>query len=79
MMGSVTKAKPIQFIDSKSCIKKWRGRKIALSDYYACLSHDLLLMALGRGHTHTHQRSQRNDFKKPGMRGCGPRAPGLTS
>ena len=52
MTGSVTKATPIQFIDSKSRIKKRRGRKAALSSYYACLSRDLLLMALGAD-THT--------------------------
>ena len=53
MTGSVTKATPIQFIDGKSRIKKRRGSKTALSYYYACLSHDLLLMASGAG-THTH-------------------------
>ena len=53
MMGSITKAMPIQFIDSKSRIKKWRGHKTALSSYYACLSRDLLLMASGAD-THTH-------------------------
>ena len=43
-MSSVTKAMPIQFIDDKCHIKKWKGCKTALSGYYACLSHDLLLM-----------------------------------
>ena len=38
MMGSVTKATPIHFIDSKSCIKKWRGCKTALSGYYECVA-----------------------------------------
>ena len=52
-MGSVTKAMPIQFINSKSRIKKRSGRKTALSGYYTCLSHDLLLMASGVD-THTH-------------------------
>ena len=52
-MGSVTNATPIQFIDGKSHIKKWRGRKTALSGYYTCLSHDLLLMASGVD-THTY-------------------------
>ena len=53
--GSVTKATPIQFIDSKSGIKKWRGRKTALSGYYSCFSRDLLLMASGvDSHTHSH-------------------------
>ena len=59
MTGSVTKATPIQFINSKSRIKKQRGRKIAVSGYYACLSRDLLLMASGADtHTHIHQRSR---------------------
>ena len=53
--GSVTKATPIQFTDGKSGIKKRRGRKTALSSYYACLSRDLLLTASGADtHTHTH-------------------------
>ena len=73
-MGSVTKATPIQFINSKSHIKKRKDRKTALSGYYACLSRDLLLMASGadtHAHTHTHTRKHtdirgRNDFKKPG-------------
>ena len=38
MTGSVTKATPIHFIDSKSRIKKQRGRKTALSDYYECIA-----------------------------------------
>ena len=68
-MGSATKATPIQFIDRKSRIKKWRDRKTTLSGYYACLSRDLLLMALRADtHTHTNVRGQ-NDFKKPGTRG----------
>ena len=33
-MGGVTKATPIHFIDSKSRIKKRKGRKTALSGYY---------------------------------------------
>ena len=36
--GSVTKAIPIHFIDSKSRIKKRRGRKTALSGYYECVA-----------------------------------------
>ena len=55
MMHIVTKATPIQFIDSKCHIKKWKSRKTALSGYYACLSCDLLLMPVeARTHTHTH-------------------------
>ena len=38
MMGSVTKATPIHFIDSKSHIKKRRGCKTALSGYYECVA-----------------------------------------
>ena len=67
MTDSVTKATPIQFIDGKSCIKKRKGRKTALSGYYACLSRDLLLMALGADrhtHTHMHQRSQTKRFQE---------------
>ena len=63
MMGSVTKAMFIQFIDGKSRIKKWRGRKTALSGYYACLSSDLLLMASGvNTHIHIHQRLRTKQF-----------------
>ena len=55
MTGSVTKATPIQFTDSKSRIKKRRGRKTALSGYYTCISLDWLLMPSGAdAHTHTH-------------------------
>ena len=60
-MGSVTKATPIQFINSKNHIKKWRGHKTALSGYYTCLSRDLLLMASGRKHTHTHTPTFANE------------------
>ena len=52
-MGSVTKAMPIQFIDGNSHLKKQRSHKTALFGYYACLSRNLLLMALGAD-THTH-------------------------
>ena len=55
MMGSVTKATPIQFTDGKSGTKKRRGCKTVLPGYYTCLSHDLLLMALGADtYTHTY-------------------------
>ena len=65
MTCSVTKATPIQFIDSKSRIKKQRGRKTALSGYYTCLSHDLLLMASGWTHnTHIHQHSRTKQFQE---------------
>ena len=64
-MGSVTKATPIPFIDSKSRVKKQRGRKTTLSGYYACLSRALLLMALGADiHTHIHQRLQMKQFQE---------------
>ena len=63
---SVTKAMPIQFINGRSHIKKWRGHKTTLSGYYACLSRDLLLMALGAD-THTYTNIRRlSNFKKPG-------------
>ena len=67
MMDDVTKATPIQFINSKSRIKKRRGRKTALSGYYACFSCDLLLIASGADthtHTHTHQRSRTKRFQE---------------
>ena len=79
MTGSVTKTTPIQFTDGKSRINKRKGRKTALSGYYTCLSHDLLLMPSGADtHTHTNVRGQ-NHFKKPCA--CGPVActPGLTT
>ena len=58
-MGSVTKPTPIQFIAGKSHIKKRRGHKTTLSGYYACLSHDLLLMVLeADAHTCTNVRGQ---------------------
>ena len=38
MTGSVTKATHINFIDSKSRIKKQRGCKTALSGYYECVA-----------------------------------------
>ena len=38
MTGSVTKATPIHFIDSKSRIKKRRDRKTTLSGYYECVA-----------------------------------------
>ena len=43
----VTKATPIQFIDSK-CHKEMENCKTALSSYYTWLSHDLLLMPFGK-------------------------------
>ena len=80
----VTKARTIQFIDC-SVIKKRNSCKTSLSDYYACLWRDLLLMASGADthiHTHTHTRKHTdvhgiNNFKKPGTHGRRPRAPGL--
>ena len=42
MMRIVTKAMAIQFIDGKCHIKKQKSCKTVLSDYYACVSLDLL-------------------------------------
>ena len=51
-MGSVTKATPILFIDSKSCIKKLRGRKTALSGYYECVAtHTIFFIILKQLYT----------------------------
>ena len=71
MICSVTKAMLIQFIAGKCHIKKQKGRKAALSSYYAWLSCDLLLMPSEAGHmcTHTNIHGQ-NNIKKPGL--CGP-------
>ena len=49
---SVTKAMPIQLIDGRSHMKKWRCCKTALSGYYAYFSCDVLLIPLGAD-THT--------------------------
>ena len=77
MTGSVTKATHIQFINSKSRVKKRKGCKTALSGYYASLSRDLLLMASGAD-THTYTNiGGRNNFKKLGTCGLCPHAPGL--
>ena len=53
MTRIVTKATAIQFIDSKCHIKKQKSCKTALSDYYASVSCDLLLL-IPSGWTHTH-------------------------
>ena len=55
MMRSVTKAMPVQFINSKCHIQKRRGHKTALSGYYACFSCDLLVIPSGVD-THTNVR-----------------------
>ena len=70
-MRIVTKAVAIQFIDGKCHIKKWKSGKIVLSDYYACVSRDLLLVSSGVD-THTNVCG-RSEFKKPGLH-----TPGLT-
>ena len=48
-MGSVTKATPIHFIDSKNRIMKWRGRKTALSGYYKCVTMHTIFKPGARG------------------------------
>ena len=53
--------------------KETESPKTALSGYYVCVSHNLLLMTSGADtHTHTYQRSNKNNFKKRR-----PRVPGL--
>ena len=81
-MHIVTKATPIQFIDSKCDIRKQKSHITVLSGYYACLSRDLLLMPLGQTHTHTHTYTHtnvcgQNNFKKPGTHGPVARTPSL--
>ena len=44
--GSVTKATSIHFIDSKSRIKKRRGRKTASSGYYECVATHTIFITL---------------------------------
>ena len=73
----VTNATAIQFINDKCQIQKWKSRKTALSGYYACVSHNLLLMSLGVDtHTHilTHEQKQ---FQEPGACGLWLHVPGL--
>ena len=78
MTGSVTKATPIQFTDSKIGTKKQRGRKTALPCYYACLSCDLLLMASGADtHTYTPTFVDETISRNQAHEAFG-RAPGLT-
>ena len=69
---------PIQFIDGRSHIKKRRGHKTALLDYYACLSRDLLLMSLGAD-THTHTPTFVDETIQETRRAwvCSPHMPGL--
>ena len=78
-MCIVTKATAIQFIDGKCHIKKWKSCKTALSGYYACVSHDLLLMPSGVDtHMQTYQRLWTKRFQKTRHPwACGPHAPGL--
>ena len=78
-MGSVSKATPIQFINGKSRIKKWRGHKASLSGYYECLSRGLLLLASETDtHKHIHQHSQTKQFQETRhTRACSLRVPGL--
>ena len=57
--------------------KKRKSLKTALSGYYACVSHDLLLMALGADtqtdrhiHIHTHTDMQTKSFQEIKQRLC---------
>ena len=55
----VTKDTAIQFINGKCHINKQESHKTALSDYYACVSRDLLLIPSGADtHTRTHTNVQ---------------------
>ena len=75
-MHIVTKATAIQFINDKCHIKKWKSRKTALSGYYACISCDLLLMALGAD-THTCVQTYRRSWTKRFQESRRARAAGL--
>ena len=83
-MCIVTKATPIQFINSKCHIKKRKSHKTALSRYYACLSRDLLLMPLEadtqthtQAHTHTPTFANETISKTRSVQACGLHMPGL--
>ena len=56
MTHTVTKAIAIQFINGKCHnYNETKSHKTDLSGYYACVSHDLILMALGADtQTHIH-------------------------
>ena len=62
-MRIVTTAMAIQFIDGKCHIKKRKSHKTTLSDYYACVSHDLLLMP-SEVDTHTHAHIPTHEQKR---------------
>ena len=65
MMCIVTKATAIQCIDSKCHIMKQKSCKTVLFGYYACVSCDLLLMALGMDtHTHTYRWREQKQFQE---------------
>ena len=49
----VTKATAIQFIDGKCHIKEQKSYETALSGYYTCVTHDLLLLMSSGADTHT--------------------------
>ena len=71
-MHSVTKITPIQFIDDKYHIKKWKSCKAALSGYYTWL----IINAL-RADTHMHipmfmdETISGNQVWVPGLKGRG--------
>ena len=64
-MCIVTKATAIQFYRWQVSFKE---TETALSGYYACVSHDMLLIpsrADTHIHMHTYQEANKNNFKKP--------------
>ena len=64
MMCCVTKPLSIQFINGKCHVKKQKSCRIGLTEYYACFSHELLLMPSGQTHTHIHQLSGQKQFQE---------------
>ena len=75
-------ATPVHSMDGKCHIKAEESCKTCLTNRTQPISHHittLVVNALRGGHTdtHTYQRMNQNNFKKPGVRGLWPRAPGL--
>ena len=79
IMHCVTKATPIQFINSN----KLKSCRMGLSNHTQPISHHInpqIINALGRRHTHTQTygtQNKKNIFKKPGMSNLPPCMLGL--
>ena len=75
-MHFITKATPINNIDSRCRIRKPESSIAYITGYSGFISRELFLLAWGANtHTHTYQHPHESDFKKPGERRW--HAPGL--